>query len=229
MTNIIPPEGDEYNKQREEELYASITNKSMLVRRHAEMLRDGAPLDQIAEAVAAMAQVERDIARISLELHNSTQGRNLNIFLMRFEEAIAANALRMEQIVKEKADADTIVLAGINNNLTLYNLTLEQVLQKLAQGEHERAALAEKLDLYIAGSKRGEVEVLRQGQEEHARRLSKIEQFDRDALSVRIDRLESIIADIPTRQHDPDARAVPERRKQRGSTRGAGGKGDTGE
>jgi hypothetical protein len=153
VTNAIPPEGDEYNKQREEELYASITNKAMLVRRHAEMLRAGAPLDQIAEAVAAMAQVERDIARLSLELHNSTQGKNLNIFLLRFEQAIAANAERMQQIVKEKADADTVVLAGINNNLTLYNLTLEKVLvvsrenqQELALAKNERAALARQLN-----------------------------------------------------------------------------------
>lgn len=146
MTERIPPEGDDYNKQREVELYASITNKAMLVRRHAEMLRDEAPLEQIAEAVAAMAQMERDIARLSLELHNSTQGKNLNIFLVRFEEAIAENAARMERILKEKGDSDTLILAGVNNNLTLMNLSVERVLVKVQSTNKAVVALRKSLE-----------------------------------------------------------------------------------
>ena len=52
------------------------------------MLRDAAPLDHLNEATAAMAQMERDIARLSLELHNSTQGRNLNTFLSRMDTSL---------------------------------------------------------------------------------------------------------------------------------------------
>lgn len=55
-------------------------------------------------------------------------------------------------------------------------------------------------------------------------RLRGVEQLDRDALLLRIERLDSIIADLPTRhEHDPDAlvNAVIERLDKR--TRGAGG------
>ena len=55
-----------------------------------------------------------------------------------------------------------------------------------------------------------------------AKRLAGIEQFDRDALLVRIERIDRIIADLPTRRdHDPDAivDAVIERLGKR-STRG---------
>jgi hypothetical protein len=66
-------------------------------------------------------------------------------------------------------------------------------------------------------------EDLQQWKDGVAVRLAGIEQFDRDALLKRIERLDSIIADFPTRHaHDPDALvdAVIERLEQRGGKRG---------
>jgi hypothetical protein len=118
----IPPEGDEYNKEREEQLYAGITNRTMLQRRYAEMVAASAPPEQIHECLSAIAQTDRDIARLSLELHNSTQGRNLNIFMTRMEVAL-----------KEHESNNTLILSGVNNSLTLLNLTVEKVLTTARQ------------------------------------------------------------------------------------------------
>lgn len=181
----IPPEGDAYNKEREEQLYAGITNRTMLQRRYVEMVAAGATQDQINECLSAIAQTDRDISRLSLELHNSTQGRNLNIFMVRMEAAL-----------KEYEANNTLLLAGVSNNLNLLNLTVEQVLTtaqealtvskagaarlgkledevtalnvrhgeqiaeivgQLQRGEIERRQITDKLDTYIAGNKREEL------------------------------------------------------------------------
>lgn len=117
MSSQIPPEGDEYNKEREEQLYAGITNRTMLQRRYVEMVGASAPPEQISECLSAIAQTDKDISRLSLELHNSTQGRNLNIFMRRMEAAL-----------QEHEGNNTLILAGVNNNLTLLNATVEQML-----------------------------------------------------------------------------------------------------
>jgi hypothetical protein len=144
---------------------------------------------------------------------------------------------RVISLLAEDRDYLTKSLDSVNTILAAVAHEQQEI---RAEGKRDRGellagvqGLAQDVSVVVASVQRHEAEIaaLKDVQADLARRFSKIEQFDRDALSVRIDRLESIIADFPTRQHDPDAQAdaAPERPGRRGSTRGAGGKGDTGE
>ena len=140
------------------------------------------------------------------------------------------------------------LLAADRNSFTKTLEDVQTMLGAVAHEQHETRAegkrdrtellagvhgLAQDISTIMASVQKHDAEIaaLKDGQADLSRRFSKIEQFDRDAMNVRIDRLESIIADSLARQHDPDAQtdAVTEQRGRRGSTRGAGGKGDTGE
>lgn len=110
----IPPEGDAYNAQRQEELYAAITNRATLARRYAELVRDpDADAEQIRQLTEAMVQVERDIPRLSQELAVSTQGRNLNTFLERLDSSLALKDASDEARHREHMDG----LVGVGTRL----------------------------------------------------------------------------------------------------------------
>lgn len=97
---------------------------------------------------------------------------------------------------------------------------------ELLAGVH---GLAQDVSVVVASVQKHDVEIaaLQAWRTSVDAEIADIRQFDRDALSVRIDRLESIIADsLAWREHDPDAQSATEWQPQRGSTRGAGGKGD---
>ena len=212
MTHI-PPEGDEYNARRQEELHAAVENKATMTRRFHEMVRDNAPTEQISQVVEVIAQLDREIPHISKDLAVSVQGRNLSIFMDRMGVELAANTKAIERAVEaatlraltdvvvsldqitalvqqgiatgqkalavaersiaigEKAqqtglealsvgrEALAIAKAGDARMPTIEH-QYEAIAHRLMQGEQERAAIDEKLDLYIAGSKRSDVEAL---------------------------------------------------------------------
>ena len=186
----IPPEGDEYNKQRETELYAAITNKAALVRRHAEMLRADAPSEQLNEAVAAMSQMERDIARLSLELHNSTQGRNLNIFMVRMD----------------------VSLAGVTNAIEGLRMDLQTSALGAAARLGELEARVDRIDV-----RHDELDQIQTWRVEADRRLAAIEQADRDGVHTELERIrnelagvKSILSDRPAKR-EQEYRAIAEK------------------
>jgi hypothetical protein len=100
VANSIPPEGDEYNARRQEELHAAVLNKAQLTRRMAEMIRDGAPADQIGLVIDTIAQIDREIPHISKDLAVSVQGRNLSIFLERMDISLVENTRAIERSVE---------------------------------------------------------------------------------------------------------------------------------
>ena len=192
MTHAIPPEGDDYNARRQEELHAAVANKATMTRRFHEMVRDNAPAEHIVQVIEVIAQLDREIPHISKDLAVSVQGRNLTIFLDRMEVSLSDNAKAIERAVEMATirtltdvavsldrltalvqegiatgkqalavgrEALAIAKAG-EMRMTTIEHQYEEIAQKLMQGEHERAAIDEKLDLYIAGSKRGDVEAL---------------------------------------------------------------------
>lgn len=144
MTNI-PPEGDEYNQRRSDDLHAAIANKASLSRRHAEMIRDGAPAEQIAAVIDAIASIEREIPHISKDLAVSVQGRNLTIFLDRMETAIAGF---------------TVELLGLRGDVQQVLLVSKESTRGLKKLERDVQVLKKRMDAYIAGSRRDEVDDL---------------------------------------------------------------------
>ncbi len=198
MSNI-PPEGDAYNKEREEQLYAGITNRTMLQRRYVEMVAAAAPQDQINECLSAIAQTDRDISRLSLELHNSTQGRNLNIFMMRMEAAL-----------KENETNNTLLLAGVSNSLNLLNLTVEQVL----------TTAKEALTVAKAGAARlGKLELQLTELDERDRQQHEESQRDRKELRDRVDRIERLLADRPRQREIEHQQLLDALQRDRGDDR----------
>jgi len=201
VTNI-PPEGDDYNEERKEALYAAITNEAALVKHHAELVRQGAAQRQIDEVGAAMAQTRRDIARISLELHNSTQGKNLNVFLLRMDMSLAPLVKEQEA---QRAALDSIatslqfMVAVIPARLAAIEQSIEHVATESANNWGELSARVDKID-----ARHAELDDLQKWKEEVTVRMANVEQLDRDALSVRIDRIEAILADLPTRSEQRD-------------------------
>lgn len=175
MTKQMPPEGDEYNKQREEELYAAITNKASLARRYAEMLRDAAPLDQLNEATAAMAQMERDIARLSLELHNSTQGKNLTVFLERMDTSLGGVTRQLAmlnesmQLMLLVSKESTARLGKIDRDLIdirkRHDEQISELLRRADEGNAEDQRISREIEelrsefeTYVKANKRNEYE-----------------------------------------------------------------------
>ena len=171
----MPPEGDEYNKQREEELYAAITNKASLARRYAEMLRDAAPLDQLNEATAAMAQMERDIARLSLELHNSTQGKNLTVFLERMDTSLGGVTRQLAmlnesmQLMLLVSKESTARLGKIDRDLIdirkRHDEQISELLRRADEGNAEDQRISREIEelrsefeTYVKANKRNEYE-----------------------------------------------------------------------
>jgi len=205
VTNI-PPEGDEYNARRQEELHAAVANKATMTRRMAEMIRDNAPADQISQVIEVIAQLDREIPHISKDLAVSVQGRNLSIFLDRMDASLADSrvalttaleaatlrvlgdvALNLDQItglvqqgiatgVKALAVAErgiaigeqalAIATAGearmAKVETAVGDLRTELIEIERRHGEIEQryTELAEKLDVYMSGSKRADVETL---------------------------------------------------------------------
>jgi PAS domain S-box-containing protein len=154
VTNSIPPEGDEYNARRQEELHAAILNKAQLSRRYAEMIRTGAPVDQIGAVIDAIAQIDREIPHISKDLAVSVQGRNLTIFLDRMDAslakmdataALAGVAARLDQqinIVQQILTAHKETVRGLRK-LTKDVTILKQA---AADSQEDRADLRQRID-----------------------------------------------------------------------------------
>lgn len=140
-----------------------------------------------------------------------------------------------ERVISLLAEDRDYLTKSLESVHTMLGAVANEQHEIRAEGKRDRGELlsgvqgvAQDISMVVASVQRHDEEIaaLKDGHADLARRFSEIEQFDRDALLTRIERLDSIIADFPTRhEQDPDALvdAVIERLEQRGSTRGKGG------
>jgi chromosome segregation ATPase len=206
VTNVIPPEGDEYNARRQEELHAAIANKAQLTRRMSELIHADAPIDQIGAVIDAIASIDREIPHISKDLAVSVQGRNLTIFMDRMDVSLK----RTEDALKAKADADTAVLAAVNSNLTLISLSVEQVLEKFTKFEKELGALKKgqsTLAQEVAEVKKQQQEILENQDLGEKERAALSQKFD-DYIASEHTALAKEVKDLKTRLESLEARGT---------------------
>jgi chromosome segregation ATPase len=145
VTNSIPPEGDEYNARRQEELHAAVLNKSQLTRRMLEMVRADAPTEQIGAVIDAIAQIDREIPHISKDLAVSVQGRNLTIFLDRMDTSLEQSTGR--------------VLASVQTSLDRMLDSISQVLGRIVKVEREVKMLKKGQTVSTAELKKCTIEI----------------------------------------------------------------------
>lgn len=157
----IPTEGDAYNAQRMEDIYAAITNRATLARRYAELVRDPKSTpEQLIALTEAMAQVERDIPRLSQELAVSVQGRNLSVFLDRMEGSLDRHDLKRAAEHRESMTALGEVAARLGKTesrlddhaglLSDFGETLSETNSKVEQLDTRVGALEDKVELLDA-------------------------------------------------------------------------------
>jgi hypothetical protein len=114
-------------------------------------------LDQITGYVQTGITLAREgieIGKQALAIGQEAQATGLAALSVG-QEALAIARASADQVIEVKKDVGVL-----KQSQSTLNAQLSEIKQQLVQGEHERAALSEKLDVYIAGSKRGEVEAL---------------------------------------------------------------------
>lgn len=143
----------------------------------------------LADTLSIVASEMRKVTERVAQIHTDVQNNDtlVSTFIQSFQPQFGA--------FQQEARA-----AWEDNGSRLKKLETgqAQIVKRLEQGEDERATIAEKLDRYIAGSRREEVD-------EHASRISALEQNN-----TRLDALEAFRADV---QRRIDA-SVPEQEVQ---------------
>jgi hypothetical protein len=204
VTTTIPPEGDEYNARRQEELHAAIANKAQLTRRMSELIHAAAPIEQIGAVIDAIASIDREIPHISKDLAVSVQGRNLTIFMDRMDVSLK----RTEDALKAKADADTAVLAAVNSNLTLISLSVERVLKKFTKVEKDVGVLKKgqsTFNIQLTEVKQRQQEILEKQDLGEKERAALSQKFD-DYIASEHTALAKEVADLRARLDVMEAR-----------------------